>query len=196
MTKRDPTRRVDPGLLEIIGAIIEVLGLADQVQKLLRLDQLRVERRHRRVARLLDEFTERIEDTRTALRVISSAISSRFSPVSADTVGNLTPLPAGAVSFDLPASELPVLARGLDQLHVAIRAMTKTAFALEAASSGIPEEAQRYYRISESGRDVLELVKAVINGEVRQVPALLTEAEGFLVRSSNTISERETWLQR
>ena len=74
--------------------------------------------------------------------------------------------------------------------------MTKTAFALEAASSGVPEEVQRYYRISESGRGVLELVRAVINGEVSQVPALLAETESFLVRSSNTISERETWLQR
>jgi len=196
MTKRDSRQLVDPGLLEIIGAIVEVLGLADQVQKLLPLDQLRVERRHRRVAKLLDEFTERLEDARTALRVISSAVSSRFSPASGDTVGSLTPLPTGAVSFDLPASELPVLARGLDQLHVAIRAMTKTAFTLEAASSGVPEEVQRYYRISESGRGVLELVKVVISGEVSQVPALLTETEGFPVRSSNTISERETWLQR
>jgi hypothetical protein len=173
--------------------VAELLGLADNIQNLFPLDQMRAERRHRRIAKFLETFAAQLQDARSALRIISSVVAE---PLTAKPIADNSPSTASEiVRFDVPKSELPVLARGLDQLHVAIRSMTKAAFALEAASTGVPDEVQRYYRISQSGAKTLALLQVALNGDPTQVPKLLDECERFLGRCSETISERDRWLE-
>jgi hypothetical protein len=176
-------KSVDPGILEIIGAITEVLGLADYIQKILPLDQIRVERRHRRVQKLLVDFAKNLEDARAAIRVISSVVSQNVSGVEPE-----------ALRFKIPDTELPVLSRGIDQLQVAIRAMTKISFSMEGGLKGIPHEEERYYRISAAGLRVLDRLRSTISRHPEQLAELINELEIFLTGCSKQLSDREEWL--
>jgi hypothetical protein len=172
----------DPGVLEILGAIAEILGLADHIQQLLPLDTWRVEKHHRQKSKLLQEFDERIADARAALRVVSSAIEQYLSNAPPDTI-----------RFSIPASELSVLQRGLEQLHAAIREMTRVVFKLEAITAGIADEQQRFYRISETGRVVLDTLRKAMNGDAQAVPPLLRDVDRFLANCSGINAERNEW---
>ena len=173
---------VDPGILEILGAIAEVLGVADHIQRILPLGRWRVARRHRRIGRLLTEFDKRIGDARAALRVLSTAVDEHLMDAPNDSVG-----------FAIPGSELPIFRRGIDQLHVAIRAMTNLVCDLEAITTGIADEQERFYKISEYGREVLDALRRTINGDVKSIPSLLKTVDRFLVKCSTSIAERDQW---
>jgi hypothetical protein len=186
---RPAERRADPGLLEIAGLVAELLGLADRV---LPLGRLRVERQHKRIRNLLEKFASTANDARKALRVVMSTIEKEETRALAGALHNL---PEDAVRFDIPASELPILARGIDDLHVAIRAMTKIAFALEDATAALPDDLQRFHRISESGGRVLERLRSALGGQPSQLPALLRDVERFLERCAGELAERDRWLE-
>jgi len=64
----------DPSLLDLVGGIAQVLGVAEQVQRFLPTDRLRAQRRHERVARLLGRFKEQLDDARAALRITRSLL--------------------------------------------------------------------------------------------------------------------------
>jgi septation ring formation regulator EzrA len=99
------------------------------------------------------------------------------------------------IAFPVPRAELPVYRRGTEQLQMAIQKMTKIAFDLEAATSGVPEEVQRYYRISESGSNVLRQIKTVLDDHPQAFSKLAKTVDSYLARCSEMLEAREGWLQ-
>jgi hypothetical protein len=147
-------RWVDPGVLEVIGIVADLLGLTEHIQAMAPIDRLRMSRRHQRIEKLLQRFGKALDDARAALRIIATAVERNVSQVGdadRDTIG-----------FPLPEAELAVYRRGWDQILVALRKMTNAALELEAATVGMPEEVQRYHRISAAGRGVLEKVREAV----------------------------------
>ena len=142
---RDERRVCDPDILQIIGAVSDLLGLAEHFQRIVPIDRVRVQRRHQRIDRLRERFSQSMEDARVALKVVSSVVAERTINLEADQI-----------AFDIPSTDLPVFSRGIDQLQRAIRAMTRAAFELEAVTVAMPDEVQRYYKVSQAGKPVLE----------------------------------------
>jgi hypothetical protein len=176
---------VDPGVLEVIGIVADLLGLTEHIQALAPLDRLRMTRRHQRIEKLLRQFGKALDDGRAALRIVASAVERNVTQVGAvdsDTIG-----------FPLPEAELAVYRRGFDQILVALRKMTNAALELEAATAGMPEEVQRYHRISAAGRLVREKLAEAVQGPPTLLPALLQETERYLAKSSELVAEAQRW---
>jgi NAD(P)-dependent dehydrogenase (short-subunit alcohol dehydrogenase family) len=188
----------DPGVLELVGEIADLLGLAEHVQRLLPTQRIKVQRRHRRIEKLLDSFSEALSDSRAALRVLSTVLNEHLS---GENVGALAPQPGSPdrdmprIAFSVPRTELPVYRRGTEQLQAAIQKMTKIAFDLEASTSGVPEEVQRYYKISQSGSTVLRQIKTVLDDHPEALPELVRTVDSYLARCSEMLEERQRWLQ-
>jgi hypothetical protein len=190
--------QADPGILEFVGELADVLGLVEYVQRLLPTQRIKVQRRHRRVEKLSDAFSDAISDARAALRVLSTVLNEHLSDEtvekSASTAGTADPdMPR--IAFSVPRAELPVYRRGTEQLQMAIQKMTKITFDLEAATSGVPEEVQRYYKISHAGSSVLRQIKTVLNDQPEALPELARTTDLYLARCSEMLEEREQWLQ-
>ena len=83
-------QRIDPGVLEILGAVSEAIGLAEHVQKVFPLDRLKTQRRHARIEKQLGLFAERLEDARGAVRLLQGVVD-----------GNASDLPQGAIAFTI-----------------------------------------------------------------------------------------------
>jgi hypothetical protein len=181
----DKVRFVDPGVLEVIGIVADLLGLTEHIQALAPLDRLRMTRRHQRIEKLLRQFGKALDDGRAALRIVASAVErnvTQAGAVDSDTIG-----------FPLPGAELAVYRRGFDQILVALRKMTTAALELEAATAGMPEEVQRYHRISAAGRLVREKLAEAVQGPPTLLPALLQETERYLAKSSELVAEAQRW---
>jgi hypothetical protein len=97
------------------------------------------------------------------------------------------------LGFHSLSPELAVYKRGWDQILVALRKMTNAALELEAATAGMPEEVERYHRISAAGRAVLEKLREAVQGPPTRLPALLQEAERYLAKSSEMVAEAQRW---
>jgi hypothetical protein len=189
------SQHVDPGVLEIVGAVSQVLGLAEHAQRILPLRRLRVQRRHARIEKQLDSFSRRLEDARAAIRVLRSAIGESMQ----------TPTP-GVIAFAIPASELPVFRRGIEGLQLAIRGMTVAAYDLESLTAASATDMERFYRVSSSGAPVLSLIaellarvaadKALVSiaGRPANVPLVLVKVDEYLAHVSALLSERDKWL--
>lgn len=187
---------VDPGVLEIIGALSETLGLAEHVQRVVPFHRLRAQRRHAQIEKRVDAFVQRLDDARTSIRVLQSAIGESASA-----------LAPGAIAFTIPVSELPVFRRGLEQLQTAIRGMTDAAYELESLTSVSAEETERFYRVSNSGRPVLRAIAQAVGRVAAEeqsvgiadrpvdVPGLLGEVDRYLAQVSGILSERDRWLR-
>lgn len=124
-------------------------------------------------------------DGRAALRIVGSAVErnvTRVGAVDSDTIG-----------FPLPEAELAVYRRGFDQILVALRKMTNAALELEAATAGMPEEVQRYHRISAAGRLVREKLAEAVQAPPTLLPALLQETDRYLAKSSELVAEAQRW---
>ncbi len=183
LSRREPGI-CDPDILQIIGAVSDLLGLAEHFQRIVPIDRVRVERRHQRIERLREKFSQSMEDARAALRVVSSVVIERTINLEVDQI-----------AFDIPTTDLPVLSRGIDQLQRAIRAMTRSAFELEAVTVAMPDEVQRYYKVSQAGKPVLEALRRALSGEPKSLPTLLNQIEEYLERCSATFLEGERWRQ-
>jgi hypothetical protein len=131
---------IGTGILEIVGAITQVLGLAEQVQRIVPSDRLQARNRHSEMDRPLSKFIKAIDDTRMAFRSVSSAIGESVSET-----------PRDSLSFAIAPKEFAILTKGIHQLHDAIRTMTYITFELEIISSCMPDEKRRYYHISQAG---------------------------------------------
>ena len=179
----DPSRRpgTDPDLLQLIGAAAELLGIGEHFQRLLPVDRWRAQRRHSRIERLRRNLLEHLEDARAGLRVVTSTVSRRV-----DSRG-----PAD-FAINIPASELPVLRRGLDQLQVSIRAMTQDTYELETVMSFLPDEVRRYYKMSEGGRSMLNAIRGAFDENGEKTQQLLESVERYLVRCAEFLSEEES----
>ena len=175
-------KQVDPGILELAGTAIEVLGLAEHMQRFLPLDRFRMGRRHKRINNLLDGFRKALEDARVAMRVLHSSLTEQGFEVPEDAIG-----------FPIPLSEVPVFKRGMEQLHVAIRSMTNAALELEAVTAGMSDEVQRYHRISASGRRILARVMEALHGAPNQLPLSLKDVEHYLTKCSEMLTEAIQW---
>ncbi len=73
--------------------------------------------------------------------------------------------------------------------------MTNAALELESTTAGIPTEAERYYKLSEAGSLLMKRLRAVLNGNSRETPTLIDEAEKYLVHCDGIIRERDQWIQ-
>jgi hypothetical protein len=71
--------------------------------------------------------------------------------------------------------------------------MTAAAYELETVTAGVPEETQRYYRISQGGRVVLDHLRAVLDGKPGAMPKLLDHIEVYLQKCSEMFAEAEDW---
>lgn len=188
-------RYVDPGLLEILGAVSEALGLAEHIQKVFPLHRLKAQRRHGRIEKLLNGFAGGLDDARAAIRLLQGV------------TGEGSNLPPGTIAFAIPASELPLYRRGLQQLQTAIRTMTDAAYELEALTEPFADDAQRFYRISTAGAPVLRTLAAAlarladdeatlsIAARPVGIGTVLAEVDRYLANSAATLSERDKWLQ-
>jgi hypothetical protein len=86
-----------------------------------------------------------------------------------------------------------VFSTSLDQLQGAIRIMTKAAYELEAVTSAMPDEVQRYYRISQAGEPVLESLKRALDRGPAEVRSLLDQIDRYLTRCSDLFREGDRW---
>jgi len=189
-------RTTDPGILELVGELTDLLGLAEKIQRYLPTQRLKIQRKHRRIERLLDDFRAALDDSRAAMRVVTSTLQEHLAHADSEPTQ-----PAGAqdqnlprIAFSIPREELAVYRRGIEQLQVAIRKMTNIGFDLEATSEGVPEETQRYYRISEAGKSILRAVRDVLDDNPERLPGLVRQVEQHLARSSRMLEEREQWI--
>ncbi len=112
---------IDPGILELVGEIADRLGLAEHVQRVLPTQRLKVQRRHRRVDKLLDAFNETLNDARAALRVLSTTIQPSLSEPDATTAPGASGERPPRIGFSMPRNESPVYRRGIEQLQAAIQ---------------------------------------------------------------------------
>ena len=154
---------VDPGFLKVIGIVADLLGLTEHVHAVLPLDRVRMTRRHRRVETLFQRFAKALDDARTALRVIATGVQHGLGRVGSADRGQ----DGEAIGFGLPEAESALYRSGWDELLIAVRRMTQASLELEAVTAGMPEEAQRYHRISGAGRSVLEKLWAGRAGRPR-----------------------------
>jgi hypothetical protein len=177
-----PLLTADPDLLQIIGTVSDLLGLGEHIQRLLPIDRVRVQRRHRRISNLRDSFGKGLSEARTALRALATTIPADIPNEGSKQVG-----------FALPASDLPVFSTSLDQLQGAIRTMTKAAYELEAVTNAMPDEVQRYYRISHAGEPVLESLKRALDRGPTEVRSLLDQIDRYLTRCSELYREGDRW---
>lgn len=180
------SRETDPSTLEIVGLVAEILGVAEHIERLLPITRVLVKRRHGRTEKLRDAFAGRLEDARSALRLIQSSVNQHLANLPSD-------FPPDTIGFPIPESELPILRRGIEGLRSAINAMNKTSYELEGVSVGIPNEVDRYYRISSSGRRVLVRLRETLSGSPDSIPQLLGEVEQYLLQCSNSLREREVY---
>lgn len=180
----DDGRQIDPGILEIVGAIAQVLGFAEQVQRVMPTDRLGAQRKHKRIDRLLKKFVNSMDDARLALRAISGALG----PGASD-------LPQDVLNFHVSRGDFAILTRGVRELHDAIKRMTDTTFELEAIAAGMPDETQRYYRISEAGRTVLDDLMIVLGGKSSRIRETVDAAEHYLDQSARMLETRGEWLE-
>lgn len=192
-------RQTDPSILGIVGELADLLGLAETVQRYLPTQRLKVRRRHSRLEKLLDSFNEALNDSRTALRVIATTVerhlAERGVAPSAESAlssrGEVLP----RIGFVIPREELSIYRRGIEQLQAAIQKMTRIAFDLEATSTGVPDEVERYYKISLAGNSVLRSLRHVLDDHPESLPELVSNVDSYLLRCSKMLEERERWLE-
>jgi methyl-accepting chemotaxis protein len=192
-------RRSDPSILELVGELADLLGLAERIQRFLPTQRLKVQRKHRRVEKLLDAFNEARSDARTALRIVSTTVDQHLADHtvageldrSIDAPNEVLP----RIAFSMPTEEIPVYRRGVEQLQTAIQKMTKIAFDLEATSAGVTDEVQRYYKISQAGNAVLRSIRHALEDHPESVPDLVHKVEEYLARCSQMLEQRQRWLE-
>jgi hypothetical protein len=172
-------RVIGTGILEIVGTIMQVLGLAEQVQRIVPTDRRQARKRHSQMDGLLSKFINAIDDTRMAFRSVSSAIGESVSET-----------PRDSLSFAIAPEEFSILTRGVHQLHDAIRTMTNITFELEIISSGMPDEIRRYYHISQAGQPLLEDLRDVLGGNSNSLGSVIDAAERYLDICACKIDER------
>jgi hypothetical protein len=165
-----------------VGIVADLLGLSEHMQRLLPIDRMRAQRRHRRISSLRSTFSDGLSEARTALRALTSTV-----PAQIPSEGT------NQVAFGIPASDLPVFSTSLYQLQGAIRTMTKAAYELEAVTSAMPDEVQRYYRISEAGEPVLEGLRRVLDRGPAELHPLLDRIDRYLAKCSDVFGEGDRW---
>ena len=67
----------DPGFLEVIGAIAQALGLAEQIQRIVPMGRIESRSRHNKIDRKLSEFKDGLDEARGALRLIKTVIEGK-----------------------------------------------------------------------------------------------------------------------
>ena len=180
-----PHDRRDPSLLQLLGAVTEVLGLAEQIERLLHTKPSRIEATHRSIRKSLSKFQRAMTAGRGAIRQINSTLAAQVTDAPKDTVALL-----------MPYSDLQIFRSGLEQLQRSIRDMFFASHELEALSEQIPEEATRLFLVNEAGRPVLELLREVIAGSPEKIPELLEVPDQHFARCERLIEERAEWLSQ
>lgn len=180
---RERVVRVDPDLLQLVGQIAEVLGLAEHVERILNTRRRRVLARHRAIDRSWAKFQRSLAAGRGAIRQIRSTLAAQLTEAPPDTV-------AIAMAYD----DFTVFRNGLEQLHKSIGDMFAATYELEAVSEPISEEAVRFYRINQAGRPVLNLLVKVLSGHPEVMPELLDRADEHFARCERLIQDRGEWL--
>lgn len=170
---------IGSGILEIVGAITQVLGLAEQVQHIVHTDRLQARKRHSQMDRLLSKFIYAIDDARMGFRTVCSAIGESVSET-----------PGDSLSFGIAPEEFAILMKGVHQLHDAIKTMTDITFELEIISSGMPDEIRIYYPISQAGQPLLENLRDVLYGNSNSLGSVVDAAERYLDTCASKIDER------
>lgn len=188
-------RMTDPGILEIVGGLLDLLGLAEMIQRILPIERLKVQRKHRTIGKSLDAFGLALDDARAALRVLSSTLNEHLPPSDIAPSSDHSEEPLPRIAFSIPREELAVYRRGVEQLQSSIQKMTKIGFDLEAAATGISDEVQRYYKISQAGNPILSGISDVLDDNPEQLPELVRRVEEYLSRCSTMLEERDEWLE-
>ena len=178
----EPERATDQDLLQLIGAAADLVGLGEHFQRILPTDRLRAQRRHKRMEKLRAELRSHLNDARADLRIVTSVVAT--------AVPGREP---GEFAIAIPREELPVFRKGLDQLQVAIREMTRDTYELESVAATLPEEAQRYHRMSAGGQTVIHDIRAALDGSSDRTRELLTSVDRYLARCDQLLEEGDAW---
>lgn len=168
---------VDPGLLEVFGVLLELVAFGEHAFRLGPLQRSRIERRHVKVEKLNAQLALRLNDARAGVRLLRSTLSTADANLNLESIG-----------FLIPLNELEIFRRGLEQLQVSIQSMTKLTYDLEVTLAGVPEAALLYFKMSQSGRRCLALIRNALNGELREpFTTLLEEVDAHLARSAEAL---------
>lgn len=175
--------KLDPDLLLVLGKVVEMLGLAEHAERLLKTDRRQTRARHKRIEKEWNRFKTSLNDGRTALLAVQTTFARHFHDA-----------PPDAVAASIPLSDFEVFKSAIYQLQSAITEMTDATYSLEALTSSISQETERFFKISEAGRPVLEGLSAIFSGRPDQLERLLSVADQYFARASQLIDKREKWL--
>ena len=179
----ESNRKADPSLLDILGMILQLVGLVDQTFSSLGRARRQVVKRHKAIARGVNRILTAVDDARASLRILASTIS----------VPDRVP-DTHTRRLDTRPDDLPLVQRGVGGLHEAIGKIRSAAYDLEAATLDLPVEAQRYFRIAEDSDAVLALLQDA-QGDARRLPDLLTRVDAFLRGVHDELVETRRWQQ-
>ena len=182
-TKNQIQIYIDPDLLQLVGQIAEMFGLAEHIERILKTPRRRVGRRHRTINSSWSKFRRSLIRGRGAIRQIRGTLAAQLTDAPPDTV-------AIAMAYD----DFMIFNDGVKQLHMAIGKMFDATYELEAASEPISDEVVRFYRVNEAGRPLLEVLKKFHNGHPEILPELLVMADRHFSRCERLIQQRREWL--
>jgi len=126
MTREQIQIYMDPDLLQLVGQIAEVIGLAEHVERIFNTRRRRISARHQAINRSWLKPQRSLVTGRGAIRQIRSTLAAQLTDAPADTV-------AIAMAYD----DFTVFKKGLEQLHQAIGEMFDATYELEAETEPI-----------------------------------------------------------
>jgi hypothetical protein len=182
-SRRDKQPNLDPDLLLLLGNVAEFLGLAEHAQRILQTDKRRAKTRHARVDREWDKFKRALNDGRAALLAIQATFARHFNDA-----------PTDAIAAMIPSSDFEIFQSAMGQLRRAIWTMTDATYALESITSSIAPETERFFKISNIGKPVLDVLREVFSGKPNRLEKLLSVADQYFIKCSQMVDERERWL--
>lgn len=145
---------VDPGILEIIGALTGLIGMVEQVRRLGVFEHHFLERRHKNIWKAMDKACVSITDARSALTVLRDFTSKHMSNVKPDIIG-----------VAVPREQLPIYEKAMADLYKSIQNLHKDCCNLERLTSNLQRTNERYFRASDQARRLLNFLGNATKGE-------------------------------
>lgn len=184
VTGRQPRPLADPGLLELLGAFSELLGLAEFIQRIAPTDRLKASRRHNRINKLLSELQKSFAEARSpilSLRALASMFLERE---------------PGTIAVSANESDVRAFREGMRNLRRAIERMTNVAYELEEVTKGLHPDQTRFHLISERGRGILGRIQEAMKLEgPTDIDALILAVDQHLKWCDEELDDRRRFVE-
>jgi len=181
---------LDPGILEILGKLTELIGLGEHLKKLIP-SHLAPSRRHGRVHRLLDGLRKDLDSIRSAIRIVRAVVANA---VAEPDVGEL--------GFLIDSRQVGLYVNGMERVQEALTSLMKTIYSLEGETEGIDEEQTRFYRMSDPAADICLKVQMFIDAvrpgssvrlTIERMLSLLDQVESYVDFLEAELQDRDDW---